>query len=72
VSAPVTVIFGCSSHQDPSGLPGWTLPFLVRIAPSMSLEAANGGPVLTIVSAKRGGRALKKAGRVMRGKAGSG
>jgi hypothetical protein len=43
----VTVAFGgLSAHAR---LPGWTAPFLVRLADSFLLEAANGGPPLRVV-----------------------
>ncbi len=50
----VTVAFGGLSAD--ASLPGWTAPFIVRIADRFRVEAANaGGPPLKIV---RGGRGL--------------
>lgn len=50
MTATVTIIFGRDLGSRP---PGWTLPFLVRIAGPMSLEAANGGPALSVVAGSR-------------------
>ncbi|MBN8939972.1 MAG: hypothetical protein J0H01_10795 [Rhizobiales bacterium] len=50
MTGTVTVIFGDDPARRP---PGWTLPFLVRIAGPISLEAANGGPVLSVVGGGR-------------------
>ena len=34
-------------------LPGWTLPFLVRLGSPTGLRPANGGPALSIVAGRR-------------------
>ncbi|MGU9979230.1 hypothetical protein ACJ4V0_04220 [Phreatobacter sp. HK31-P] len=48
----VTVAFGGLSAD--ARLPGWTAPFLVRLADRFMLEAANGGPPLRLVRSDRG------------------
>lgn len=48
----VTVAFGGLSAD--ARLPGWTAPFLVRIADRFLVEAANGGPPLRLVPGERG------------------
>lgn len=44
----VTVAFGGLSAD--ARLPGWTAPFLVRLADRFMLQAANGGPPLRLVA----------------------
>lgn len=48
----VTVEFGGLSAD--ARLPGWTAPFLVRLADRLAAEAANAGPPLAIVSGEGG------------------
>lgn len=43
----VTVAFGGLSAD--ARLPGWTMPFLVRLADRFMLQAANGGPPLRLI-----------------------
>ncbi|QCI66543.1 hypothetical protein [Phreatobacter stygius] len=53
MTASTTIVFGRSGAHAGSRLPGWTLPFLVRLAGTISPEAANGGPVLSVVAGDR-------------------
>lgn len=55
----VTVAFGGLSAD--ARLPGWTTPFLVRLADRFRVEAANGGPPVRLVRRDGGGLALVDA-----------
>lgn len=55
----VTVAYGGLSAD--ARLPGWTTPFLVRLADRFRTEAANGGPPVRLVRRDGGGLALVDA-----------
>ncbi len=52
----VTVAYGGLSATRPA--PGWTRPFLVRLADRFLIAAANDGPPLRLVTTADGGLAL--------------
>ena len=49
MTASTVILLG----KPAAALPGWTLPFLVRVGSPSALKAANGGPALSVVAGRR-------------------
>lgn len=59
MTASTVILLGRSPHSPGAPLPGWTLPFLVRLGTPSALRPANGGPVLSIVAGRPWGAAIR-------------